>query len=102
MKQGLYAIFDRASGVYDGPLRGQADGVVIRQFCDLAVGDEHPVAQHPEDYTLFKVGEFNDGTGELEPIVPMKLINGAEAVAQSRRVNGAHLEEVDKEIANAT
>jgi hypothetical protein len=29
MKQGLYAIFDRASGVYDGPLRGQADGVVI-------------------------------------------------------------------------
>jgi hypothetical protein len=102
MKQGLYAIFDRASGVYDGPLRGQADGVVIRQFCDLAVGDDHPVAQHPEDYTLFKIGEFNDGTGELEPMVPEKLINGGEAVSQSRKVNGAHLEEVDKEIsANA-
>ena len=102
MKQGLYAIFDRASGVYDGPLRGQADGVVVRQFCDLAVSEDHPVAQHPEDYTLFKVGEFNDGTGELEAIVPVKLINGAEAVAQSRKVNGAKLQEVDEEIsANA-
>jgi hypothetical protein len=68
----------------------------------MAVGGEHPVAQHPEDFTLFKVGEFNDGTGELVPCVPEKLINGAEAVAQSRKVNGAQLEEVDKEIsANA-
>jgi hypothetical protein len=102
MKQGLYAIFDRASGVYDGPLRGQADGVVVRQFCDMAVGGEHPVAQHPEDFTLFKIGEFNDGTGELVPMIPEKLINGSEAVAQSRKVNGADLREVDKEIsANA-
>jgi hypothetical protein len=35
-------------------------------------------------------------------MTPLKLINGAEAVAQSRKVNGAKLQEVDKEIsANA-
>ena len=95
MRQGLYAIFDTASGVYDGPLRGQADGVVVRQFCDMAAGSEHPVAQHPEDFTLFKIGYFNDGTGELEGCVPEKLINGAEAVAQGRKVNGAELKEID-------
>ena len=101
-KQSLYAIFDRASGVYDGPLRGQADGVVVREFTDMCVGDTHKISQHPEDYTLFKLGEFNDGTGELEPMTPVKLINGAEAVANSRKVNGAKLQEVDKEIsANA-
>jgi hypothetical protein len=74
----------------------------VRQFVDLASGTEHPVGQHPEDYTLFKVGEFNDGTGELEACIPIKLINGIEAVAQSRKVNGAQLQEVDEEIsANA-
>ena len=102
MKTGLYAIFDRASGIYDGPLRGQADGVVVRQFCDMCVGGEHEVAKHPEDFTLFKIGVWNDGTAEIESVSPEKLINGAEAIAQSKKVNGAELKAIDEEIsANA-
>ena len=97
----LYAIYDRASGVYDGPLRGQTDDVVKRQFVDMCVASDHPVSQHPEDYTLFKVGSWNDGTGELIDVVPEKLMNGAEAVTLSRKVNGAELRAVDEEIVNA-
>ena len=47
---------------------------------------ESKVSQSPEDYTLFKIGSWNDGTGELEDTVPEKLINGAEAL--SANVNG--------------
>ena len=101
-KQGLYAVYDRASGIYDGPLRGAADGLVVRQFCDMCIGTETDISKHPEDFTLFKLGMFNDGTGEFETQPPEKLINGAEAIAQSRQVNGADLKEADMEIsANA-
>ena len=85
MKVNLYAIFDSASGIYDGPVPGHSDGQMIRSFSDFAVSDEHKIGQHPEDYTLFRVGTWNDGTGELVDTVNEKLINGAEAVANSRQ-----------------
>lgn len=86
MKLNLYAVFDRASGVYDGPIPGQADGTMIRQFTDMCCNPEHQIGKHPDDYTLFKVGVWNDGTGELEDVVNEKLINGLEAVASRNNV----------------
>ena len=58
----LYAVYDRCSGVYDGPIPGQSDGQMIRRFSDMAVGDTE-IGKHPEDYTLFRVGSWNDGNG---------------------------------------
>lgn len=86
MKLNLYAIIDTASGVYDGPFKGQADGAMIRQFSDLCVNADHPIGQHPEDYSLIKVGTWNDGTGEIVDLQNMTLITGLEAVANSRKV----------------
>lgn len=86
MKVNLYAIYDRASGIYDGPVPGHSDGQMIRKFSDLACSAEHEIGKHPDDYTLFRVGNWNDGTGELNDIPSEKLINGAEAVAASRGV----------------
>lgn len=84
----LYAIFDRASGIYDGPAPGQSDAVVIRQFRGMALNADAPIGKNPDDYTLFTVGKWNDATGEVIPATPEKLINGAEVIAQSRNING--------------
>lgn len=91
MKVSLYAIFDRASGIYDGPFPGQSDGQVVRGFTDMANNPEHNIGKHPEDYTLFKVGTWNDGTGEVEDIVSEKLINGGEAVAAASGSNNLEI-----------
>ena len=84
MKVNLYAVFDRASGIYDGPIPGQSDGQMIRNFSDMALNADHQIGKHPEDYTLFKVGTWNDGTAELVDVVSEKLINGGECVANAR------------------
>ena len=81
MKVDLYAVYDVASGVYDGPIPGRADGEVIRNFSHMCKNGESKISQSPEDYTLFKVGRWNDGTGEVDGMAPVKLINGAEALA---------------------
>lgn len=85
MKKNLYAIYDTASGVYDGPFPGVSDGHVLRAFSDSAVGDT-PIGKHPEDFSLIFVGVWNDATGELVQVENKTLITGLEAVAASRKI----------------
>ena len=98
MKKNLYAVIDTASGVYDGPIAGVSDGHMVRAFCDMAMNAEHPIGQHPEDYSLIKVGNWNDGTGEVIDFQNTTLITGLEAVAKSRQVDAERLSDLDDEL----
>lgn len=80
---GLYAVFDRASGVYDGPFPQRADGEAIRNFVNMAKNPDSAVGKNPDDFTLMKIGMFNDGTGDIEKLNPSKLINGVEATSEN-------------------
>ena len=71
MKLNLYAIFDTASGVYDGPLRSRADAEAIRDFRGLVMNAETKVAQNPEDFYLVRIGMFDDNKGVLMPEDPV-------------------------------
>lgn len=84
MKKNLYAIFDTASGVYDGPIPGVSDGHMVRVFSDMANNKDHQIGAHPEDYSLIQVGVWNDANGEINDIPCKTLITGLEAVASSR------------------
>lgn len=98
MKKNVYAVIDTASGVYDGPIAGQSDGVMIRGFSDMATDADHPIGKHPEHFALIKVGSWNDGTGELEDYQNHTLITGLEAVAQSRKLDRERMAELDASI----
>ena len=86
MKVNLYAVYDSASAVYDGPIPGLSDGQMIRKFSDMALNAESEIGKHPEDFTLFRVGSWCDSSAELVDIVTEKLINGVEVVAKSREI----------------
>ncbi len=40
MKVDLFAVFDRCSGVYDGPFGGRADAEMIRNFRFMCTNEE--------------------------------------------------------------
>ena len=86
MKIGLYAVFDTASGVYDGPIPMQSDAVALRNFRGVVQNAEHPIAQNPEDFSLIRIGEWNDATGEVVNHTNVTLITGLEVVAEMRNV----------------
>ena len=69
MKLGVYAVLDNASGVYDGPVPAATDQVALRNFTEMAKNVESPIGKHPSDFSLWRVGEWNDGTGEITPEV---------------------------------
>ena len=68
MKTQAFAVHDRAAEVYNPPMFLPAKGQAIRQFDDLANNPDSPINKHPEDYTLYHIGEFDDETALLTPL----------------------------------
>lgn len=79
MKMVICSIRDSKSEVFSQPMFFQADGQAVRAFSDAVNGseDNNNFAKHPDDYTLFRIGFFDDVTGIIEPIPPETLGNGA-------------------------
>ncbi len=102
MKLNMYAIYDTASGLYGRPLFAQADGEAIRAFDDLSVNADHEVGKHPEDYSLNRLGIYDDTNGKLINEENECLITGLEAVAKSRNVKRDNLELFDKNVIGGT
>ena len=105
MKLNVYSIFDVKTGAYMRPFFLQSDGQAMRMFGDLAIDADHDVGRHPEDYTLVRIGAFNDQKGALVPEMVESLVTGLECVAQSQKIAPGSLRENGElldEIGNGT
>ena len=94
MKLNLYSVFDRASGAYMRPFPMQSDGQAMRVFGDLCVDASHEFSKHPGDYTLMRIGIFDDNKGELIPEIAEKLVNGLEVISEAQSIEPGSLKEV--------
>ncbi len=81
----VYSIFDTASGAYMRPFVAQADGEATRVFSDLVADGTHPIGMHPEDYSIFRCGSWNDQNGALTVEPPECLCTAMELVALDKR-----------------
>lgn len=63
----MFAIYDSAAGYYQDPFTARADGEVLRDLGRMAqdpkAGQLH---LHPSDFTLFKIGEYDNNTGVVQ------------------------------------
>ncbi len=91
MKLNAYTIYDVASGVYMRPFFSQADGQAIRSFKDISTDADHEIGKHPEDYTLYRIGTFNDTTGKMTGEELEKLTTGLQCVSMDRNPNQTEL-----------
>ena len=100
MRLNVYSVFDVASGVYMRPFFMQSDGQAMRSFSDIAQDAEHDIGKHPEDYSLFRIGHYDDNKGSLVGEAPECLATALEVVAAARRVSRENLEEFDAEVSD--
>lgn len=96
MKMQVYSLYDAAIGAYAKPFFMQSVGQALRGLKDLLADHNSEVAKHPEDYILFKLGEFDDETGKFVSDGPVSIANCVELVSEARnRVpNQADIEDV--------
>ena len=78
MRLFMYAIYDSCSKVYDRPWVARSDGEAIRGFGDVANDTDHPIGKHPEHFTCFRIGLFDDNTGEMVPENPTAVARAHE------------------------
>ncbi len=85
MKLNLYSIFDTASGLYLRPMFAQSDGEAIRAFSDAVTSDTE-YGKHPEDYSIHRLGIYDDTNGTLTDEHNCCLGTGLELVAKSQQI----------------
>ncbi len=59
MKYKIYTTYDSKSESYTLPFYYPLDAQAIRTFTDWVNDPDHPFGKHPEDYTLFSIGEYD-------------------------------------------
>ncbi len=86
MKLTIYSIFDTASGLYSRPFFTLSDAEAMRSFSDIIQDADHPVGKHPEDYSLLRIGVYDDTKGNMANEENECLVTGLEAQASMRNI----------------
>jgi len=65
MKQIICTVKDRAADAYGRPMFVPSAGVAIRSFSDEINRNnaDNQLYNHPDDFDLYELGEFDDNTG---------------------------------------
>jgi hypothetical protein len=63
MKLNIYTIFDIKAKLYNKPFYMLNDQVAERTARDLLNDEKSDINKHPEDFVLYKIGEYDDNTG---------------------------------------
>lgn len=85
MKLTIYSIYDTASATYMRPFFLASDGQATRMFKDIACDAEHEVGRHPEDYSLIRIGIFDDQNSKITPEDPECIATALEMVGLDRK-----------------
>lgn len=73
----MCAVKDRAMDAFMQPFAVPAVGLAVRGFRDEVCKAGTAMNGHPDDYDLYKVGEFDDGKGQMLTCeAPTLLIRG--------------------------
>lgn len=74
----IVAVQDIKVGAFSKPVAVPTEGAGVRAFADAVNDPNTEYSKHPEDYSMFVLGTFDDNTGEFVNQKPFQL---AQAVA---------------------
>lgn len=72
----LYTIRDAKADYYIPPFAQRNNGEAIRAFQDTCSKPGTTIHDHPEDFFLFLIGEFDQELGVIKPLAPVNLACG--------------------------
>jgi len=69
----VFSVFDSKASAFLPVFMLRSNGEALRLFQDEVNREGSEFWKHPEDYTLFRVGEFDQETGELVGSGPVSV-----------------------------
>jgi len=74
MRVQIIAIFDSKAKVFSNPMFFPSVPVAVRSFTDAVREPDSQYRKHPEDYSLWHLGEFDDVDGIFHSRVPEVVV----------------------------
>ena len=86
MKLKMYTLHDKAAAAFTTPFFMANDGLAIRAFQDNVNSENSDnITLHPEQFTLYQSGEFDDITGTIIGLEEPKIVaHGIELVNEQK------------------
>lgn len=86
MKVNLYAIHDSKACAYANPFPMHTDGLAIRSFMQACLSQETNFSKYPLDFTLFRIGTYDDETSLIKSEAPPEmLLTASQALALAEK-----------------
>lgn len=77
MKLNIFSIYDEKAQAYNTPFFQSHVGQAIRGFQDLCKDSQSTLFGHPEDFSLYHVGEFDDNDAKIISFPEPRLVSRA-------------------------
>ena len=76
----VYSVFDSKLASFGRPWYELTDASAIRVFSDAVNDTQNPNNQwnrHPEDFSLYRLGQFDDENGKIDSALPVSLVTAS-------------------------
>ncbi len=93
----MYAVRDTQADATMRPVFFEKDAIALRSFILSVSNADDPMNKTPVDFTLYRIGEYDDEKMLLTGNDPTRLMNGLEAVSQ-RQFDLDSIQALHKEI----
>lgn len=80
----IFAVYDKKAVAYANPFYYHQKGQALRAFQDAVCDPQSPLSKHPEDFSLFYLGDWNDTTGVIVPLTNPVPVEEALNVIKSK------------------
>lgn len=80
----VYTVWDKAVGAFLPPIYFRSPMEAIRTWTETVNSGDGNFKKYPLDYTLCKLGEFDDANGEFNCADPVRVLSAAECMAGDR------------------
>jgi hypothetical protein len=70
---GIYAVYDETAATYLPPFFLPNDAMAQRSFADAVMDEKHAFSKNIQDYTLFKLGQWESDSGDFEYVAPQMM-----------------------------
>lgn len=64
-----FTVYDSKIGAYLAPFFMKSRGEALRAWMDIVNDEKSAFNKHPEDFTLFEVGEYDDEKGQFKNLL---------------------------------
>jgi hypothetical protein len=84
IKIGIFTVYDRKAEVYNTPYFQANEAVAMRGFSDMANDKSTPIHNHPADFILFYLGQFDTREGKFEIFdISKEVCSGLSVIRQT-------------------